>query len=70
MVIINSAPETLVKHTKKRNKDKINVGKITFYTFKVLNAQVPRQNFPFLPTLILSFIPFFSMLNNCPGGTI
>jgi hypothetical protein len=32
----------LIKHKKKEIKDKINVGKITFFIFKILNAQVSR----------------------------
>jgi hypothetical protein len=31
---------TFVKHTKKKNFKKINVEKITFYIFKILNAGI------------------------------
>jgi hypothetical protein len=36
--MLNSAPEALVKHTKKEIKDKFNIEKITFYTFKILST--------------------------------
>jgi hypothetical protein len=36
MVMLNSAFKTLVKHTKK--KKNINIEKITFYIFKILNT--------------------------------
>jgi hypothetical protein len=41
-VMLNSAPGHLLSILKKEIKDKINVGKINFYIFKVLNAQFQR----------------------------
>jgi hypothetical protein len=43
--MLNNATGALVKHAKKEIKDKNNSDKITFYTFKVLNAQFPRKFF-------------------------
>jgi hypothetical protein len=41
-VMLHSALGALLSIPKKESKDKINVERITFYIFKVLNAQVSR----------------------------
>jgi hypothetical protein len=46
--MLNNAPlhpVHLLNMLKKEIKDKINSDKITFYTFKTLNAQYSRENF-------------------------
>jgi hypothetical protein len=43
--MLNSAPDILVKNAKREIKDLNNNDKITFYTFKILNAQFSRNFF-------------------------
>jgi hypothetical protein len=57
-VMLNSISGALVKHTKKEIKNKINISKITFDAFELLNARNLRHNF------------YFNILNQCPGGTV
>jgi hypothetical protein len=44
-VMLNSAPVHLLSMLKKEIKNKSNNNKITFYTFKILNAQFPKEKF-------------------------
>jgi hypothetical protein len=48
----------LLSILKKEIKEKFNIGKVTFYIYKVLNEYISRQNF------------YFNMLNHCPGGIV
>jgi hypothetical protein len=43
--MLNSAPWHLLSIPKKKNKVKINVEKMFFYNFKVLNAQITIKFF-------------------------
>jgi sugar-specific transcriptional regulator TrmB len=51
-------PEHLLSKIKKEIKNKINISKITFDAFELLNARNLRQNF------------YFNIFNQCPGGTV
>jgi hypothetical protein len=50
MVVLNSTPKTLLKHSKRENKNKIINHKATFYTLNALNAQSSRQTFRITPS--------------------
>jgi hypothetical protein len=56
--MLNSALRAFVKHTKKENKNKINIEKTIFYTFEILNARNLRHNF------------YFNMHNQYSEGTV
>jgi hypothetical protein len=57
-VMLNSVPEHLLNMPKKETKKMFNIGKITFYIFKILNAHILRQIF------------YLNMLNQYPEDPI
>jgi hypothetical protein len=56
--MLNSVPEHLLNMPKKETKKMFNIGKITFYIFKILNAHILRQIF------------YLNMLNQYPEDPI
>jgi hypothetical protein len=55
---VKQCPRHLLSILKKEIKEKFNIGKVTFYISKVLNAHTSRQNF------------YYNMLNHCPESIV